>query len=82
MASNNKQKDKVLLELIAEKTKLELSLSSLKESVNQLQNGDDGSVPYWNGKNAYNCISKMLTYIDMNYVLLDYVDNCINSLKK
>ena len=40
--SHEKQKEKIILNLITEKTKIEMSLSSLKESLLKLQEGKDG----------------------------------------
>jgi hypothetical protein len=80
--SQEKQKEKIILNLITEKTKIEMSLSSLKESLLKLQEGKDGTTPYWNGKNAYPMVSKVLSEIDKNYALLDYIDKCIESIKK
>ena len=55
MASKSelKQKEKLINDYYSEKKKLEEELSSLKEAVLSIQEGEDGNSPYWNGKNAY-----------------------------
>ena len=83
MASNNndKQKDKIITDISIQKEKVANALSSLKESVLVLEEGDNNN-PYWNGENAYETISLLLTRIDQGYALLDYIDECQKELKK
>ena len=79
--SNNKQKDKIIQEMIFQKKKIEEFLNSLKESIMFLQEGNDGD-PCWNGENAYQMISTMLLYVDNGYAIIDAINECEKSLKK
>ena len=84
MASKSelKQKEKLISDYILEKKKIEESLNSIKESIISIQEGEDGNSPYWNGKNAYTNISKVLTYNDKGYAILDYMNQLDESIKK
>lgn len=83
MASNTieKQKDKIITEISVQKDKILNALASLKESVLKIEEGND-NIPYWNGENAYNIISNLLSNIDLSYAILDYVEECQRELKK
>lgn len=83
MASNtmDKQKEKIILDIAVQKEKIEKSLELLKEAVIRIEKGD-GDTPYWNGENAYNTISDILSFIDKSNLLLDSIDECEKSLKK
>lgn len=84
MVSNSdlKQKEKLFDEYFSERKKIEEALSSLKESVLSIQEGEDGNSPYWNGKNAYTVVSKALSFIDKGYAILDYMGQLDDSIKK
>ena len=78
--SNEKQKDKILLNINVQKDKIGNALSSLKESLAMIQEGNKDQ-PYWNGENAYSIISQLLSYVDNGYELLDRIDECQKELK-
>jgi len=82
MASNSvgKQKDKLLLDLSSQKEKIEKYLSSLKNTLLLIEEGD--GVPYWNGENAYQVINNIHSYISKGYDLLEMIHECESSLKK
>lgn len=80
MASNNKQKEKLVNDYDFQLKKIEAALHSLKDSVKSLQDGDE-SHPYWNGSNAYNTIKSILAYIDNDIALVNYLYECKKSIK-
>ena len=82
MAGKNstKQKEKLFQELESCIEKMDSSLDSIKDSVNQIQVGD-GNNPYWNGYNACSTVKTILTQCQMNKALLDYVKECKESIK-
>ena len=81
MAGNTveKHKDKIILDISIQKEKIGSALSSLKESVLKMQEGD--GTPYWNGEHAYHNIANVLSYIDSSYALLDTIEDCQKQLK-
>ena len=79
--TNDKQKDKIITDITLQKEKIHTALSTLKESVLMIEEGSDNT-PYWNGENAYQITTDLLTHIDLGYALLDYVDECQKELKK
>lgn len=83
MASNNslnKQKDKLIQDLNDNITKLDNSLDSLKESLDELQNGD-GKFPYWNGSNAITVIKSALTQYNFDKALVNNIKDCQGAIK-
>ena len=84
MASNNslnKQKDKLIQDLNDNIAKLEVSLDSLKESVDELQNGN-GKYPYWNGENAVSLIKNALSQYNYDKSLVNNIKDCQGAIKK
>lgn len=77
---NNKQKEKVISDYELQVRKIDTALKSLKDSIVSLQEGD-GNQPYWNGSNAYGTIKNTLAYVDNCTVLLDYLNQCKDSIK-
>lgn len=78
--NNTKQKEKLFQELESSIEKLNSSLVSLKESIDTIQEGEEG-VPYWNGNNACSILKTILTQYDMNKALLEYINECKESVK-
>lgn len=77
---NNKQKEKIISDYELQVRKIDTALKSLKDSLNTIQEGN-GKEPYWNGNNAYNTIKSALGYVDNCTVLLDYLNQCKESIK-
>jgi len=79
--NSNKQKDKLVLDLETQMSRLDDALKSLKESVDVIQKGN-GKFAYWNGSNACTVIKNTLTQYQTNKELLQYIKECKSALKK
>ena len=78
--NSNRQKEKLERDLVLQVEKISSSLESLRDSIVSLQEGEN-SLPYWNGENACAMFKTLLGYVNNSYALLDYINECQQSIK-
>lgn len=77
---NNDEKKELALEIETEVLKLQNSLNSLKESLIQLQSGDESGL-YWNGESALKMNKSLMGHLEHDFVLLDNLKKCSDYIK-
>ncbi len=76
---NDNEIKKLAKSLRKEIDSLKANLDKFKDDVHKIENGD-GKNPYWNGTNAYSCVSKSLEQIDYNKNLVNNLNKCVEYL--
>ena len=61
--------------------KIKNALDKIMNDIETIQDGNDGN-PYWNGKNAYNCLNSILKQYDREFDLLNKVEDCFSKIEK
>lgn len=61
--------------------KVKNALDIIMNNIEKIERGNE-ETPFWNGKNAYNCLNSILKQYDKQVDLLDKVEDCFSKVEK